>query len=46
MVAPLLISLPADRADALLAALRARGVNDAARVGEVTGPGAGHITVE
>jgi cysteine desulfurase len=42
----LLISLPADRADALLAALRERGVNDAARIGEVTEPGTGRISVE
>jgi len=42
----LLISLPADRADELLTALRARGVRDAACIGQVTGPGTGHITVE
>ena len=42
----LLISLAGDRADDLLAALRARGVSDAARIGQVTGPGPGHITVE
>jgi cysteine desulfurase NifS/selenium donor protein len=42
----LLISMPAGRVEALLAALRARGVSDAARVGEVTGPGAGHLAVE
>ncbi len=42
----LLISLPAGRADALLAALRARGVSDAACIGRVMGPGTGHITVE
>jgi cysteine desulfurase len=42
----LLISLPGERADALLAALYERGVTDAARIGEVTGSGTGHITVE
>jgi selenium donor protein len=42
----LLISLPADRVDALLAALRARGVSDAAHIGRVTEPGTGHITVK
>jgi selenide,water dikinase len=42
----LLISLPADRAGALLAALRERGVGDASLIGEVTGEGTGHITVE
>lgn len=42
----LLISLPADRAGDLLAALRARGVSDAAYIGQVTGTGTGHITVE
>jgi cysteine desulfurase len=42
----LLISLPAARAEALLAALRARGVNDAAIVGKVVGEGAGHIKVD
>jgi selenium donor protein len=41
----LLISLPEDRAEALLAALRARGVNGAARIGRVTGAGAGRIEV-
>jgi selenide,water dikinase len=41
----LLISLPGDRADALLAALHERGVKGAARIGEVTGPGAGRISV-
>lgn len=41
----LLVSLAAERSDALLAALRARGVNDAARIGEINGPGTGHITV-
>jgi selenide,water dikinase len=42
----LLISLPAERARALLTALQARGVRDAALIGEITGAGAGHITVE
>jgi selenium donor protein len=42
----LLISLPAGRVEALLVALRARGVSDAARVGEVTGPGTGYLAVE
>jgi cysteine desulfurase len=42
----LLISLPGDRADALLAALHERGVTDAAPIGEITGSGAGRITVE
>ena len=42
----LLISLAADQVDALLAALRARGVRQAAHIGRVTGPGPGHITVE
>jgi len=42
----LLISLPADRADDLLAALHARRVSDAACIGQVTGKGTGHITVE
>jgi selenide,water dikinase len=41
----LLISLPEDRAEALLAALRARGVNGAARIGRVTGEGSGRIEV-
>jgi selenium donor protein len=42
----LLISLPADRAGALLAVLRERGVGDASLIGEVTGEGTGHIIVE
>jgi selenide,water dikinase len=42
----LLISLPAERTDALLTALRARGVQDAARIGEVTASGTGGIVVE
>ncbi len=42
----LLISLPADRAEALLEALHAREVKDAAQIGRVTGEGEGHITVE
>jgi len=41
----LLISLPAERTAALLAALQERGVKDAARIGEITGVGTGHITV-
>jgi cysteine desulfurase len=41
----LLISLPEERAEALLARLRESGVTDAARVGRVTGPGDGHITI-
>jgi selenide,water dikinase len=42
----LLISLPRERAEALLTALRARGVSKAAIVGEITGEGTGRITVE
>jgi cysteine desulfurase len=42
----LLISVAAGRVDALLAALQARGVRDATRIGTVTGPGKGHIVVE
>jgi selenide,water dikinase len=42
----LLVSLPTERAEVLLAALRARGVGDAALIGEVCGAGSGHITVE
>jgi selenide,water dikinase len=42
----LLISLPAGRAEALLAALRARGVGQAVTIGRVAGQGAGHITVD
>ena len=42
----LLISLPFKRADALLAALQARGVSAAAVIGQVTGAGTGRITVE
>jgi cysteine desulfurase len=41
----LLISLPHDRADALLAGLRERGVSAAARIGSVTGPGRGHLHI-
>jgi selenide,water dikinase len=41
----LLISLPAERAGALLAALQERGVASAALIGEVTTPGTGRITV-
>jgi selenium donor protein len=42
----LLISLPAGRVDALLTMLHKRGVRDATHIGEVTGPGSGHISVE
>lgn len=42
----LLISLPAERAEALLQALHERGIEDAALVGRVVGPGPGRITVE
>ena len=42
----LLISLPQARADALLDALRARGVEDAACIGAVVAGGSGQITVE
>lgn len=42
----LLISLPAARASALLVALRDQGVAEAAIIGEVTGQGAGHITID
>jgi selenide,water dikinase len=41
----LLISLAADRAEALIAALQTRGVATTALIGEVTGTGTGHITV-
>ncbi len=41
----LLISLPAARADALLGTLRARGVQEAARIGTVDRAGSGQITV-
>jgi cysteine desulfurase NifS/selenium donor protein len=41
----LLISLPANRAEALLQALLARGVTDAAIIGRVAERGTGHITV-
>ena len=41
----LLISLPAGRAGALLAALHTQGVSDAALIGEITSSGTGHITV-
>jgi selenide,water dikinase len=41
----LLISLAAERAEALVAALHDRGVATAALIGEVTGMGTGHITV-
>jgi cysteine desulfurase len=42
----LLISLPGERAEALLVALHARGVSEAAIIGEITGKGTGHLTVE
>jgi selenium donor protein len=41
----LLISLPAELRDTLLVALRARGVNEAAVIGQVVGKGAGQIRV-
>jgi len=41
----LLICLPAERAPALLAALRERGIADAAHIGSVTGPGDGRVSV-
>jgi selenide,water dikinase len=41
----LLISVAAERAGALLAALEERGVVAAAVIGEVTAPGTGQITV-
>jgi cysteine desulfurase len=41
----LLISLPAERVEALLEALQTKGVKDAAHVGEVTESGTGYITV-
>ena len=42
----LLISLPGERTDDLLAALRERGIEGAARIGDVVGEGIGRITVE
>jgi selenide,water dikinase len=42
----LLISLPESRVDELLAALHVRGVQDAARIGQVTAKGAGRIEVQ
>lgn len=42
----LLISLPEERSEALLADLTKRGVPGAARIGRVTGPGNGRIRVE
>ncbi len=42
----LLISLPESRVDDLLAALQLRGVQAAARIGQVTAKGAGHIEVQ
>ena len=41
----LLVALPEERAGALLAALAARGVADARRIGRVAGPGTGRIRV-
>jgi selenium donor protein len=41
----LLISVPAARCDALLAALHAKGVVSACRIGRFTGPGPGRIRV-
>jgi selenide,water dikinase len=41
----LLIAVPEERAEALLAALRARGVAAACRIGRFTGAGAGRIRV-
>jgi selenium donor protein len=42
----LLISLPAERCDALVSALRARGVSHASVIGQVMGEGSGHVWVE
>jgi cysteine desulfurase len=42
----LLISLPEARTDALLSALRERGVNGAACIGRVSGPGNGSLRIE
>jgi cysteine desulfurase len=42
----LLISVPQQRADSLLAELESRGVAAAARIGSATAVGKGHITVE
>jgi selenide,water dikinase len=42
----LLISVPQERADSLLAELESRGVAAAARIGSATAVGKGHITVE
>jgi selenide,water dikinase len=42
----LLISLPDEHTEALLATLHERGVGAAARIGQVTGRGTGHISVE
>jgi selenide,water dikinase len=41
----LLVSVPAGRSEALLAALREKGVLDARRIGRFTGPGTGRIRV-
>jgi cysteine desulfurase len=42
----LLISLPEARADELLAALQSRGIQVAAQIGRITGPGSGRIQVD
>lgn len=42
----LLISLPKERVEELLAALQSRGVQNAALIGHITGPGNGRIQVE
>jgi selenide,water dikinase len=42
----LLISLPAERSDALVSVLQARGVPHASVIGQVTGEGSGHMQVE
>jgi selenium donor protein len=42
----LLISLSGKHAEALLVALHTRGVSEAAIIGEITGKGTGHLTVE
>jgi selenide,water dikinase len=42
----LLISLSAERSDATLSALRARGVSQASVTGQVTGEGSGQVQVE
>lgn len=42
----LLIAVPEERSDALLASLREKGVHDARRIGRFTGPGTGRIRVD